>query len=125
MRLYGRNFRLLGRLCGELDMQPGSGRVTAMDGYLLALIVQRRTRYTTTVSLVHSFCGNRGHASPTPILHLWIRIYHDTRQAEVLPPDPATTAPEHRRRRQWLHSKWRFNYFLSNILLHFSHAGRT
>ena len=124
MRLYGRNFRLLGRLYEEFDMQPGSGLVTARGGYLLALSVQRRTRYTTTVSLVYCFCGARGHAPPTPILHLQIRIYHDIRQAEVLRPDLAMTG-RRRQRREWLGVKWRFNYFLNNVLLHFSSVGRT
>lgn len=124
MRLYGRNFRLLGRLYEEFDMQPGSARVTARDGYLLALSVQRRTRYTTTVALVYSLCKGRGHAPPTPILRLQVRIYHDTRQAEVLPPGPAPSARERRRHPcEWLGVKWRFNYFLSNVLLHFSRAG--
>lgn len=127
MRLYGCNFRLLGRLCEQFDMRPGSGRVTARDGYLLALSVQRRTRYTTTVDLVYSFCKGRGEVPPmppTPILRLQIRIYHDTRQAEVLHPDPALDTRA-RRRREWLGVKWRFNYFLSNVLLHFSRAGHT
>ena len=125
MRLYGCNFRLLGRLCEQFDMRPGSGRVTARNGYLLALSVQRRTRYTTTVGLVYSFCKDRGHAPPTPILHLQIRIYHDTRQAELLHPDPAMIASGRRRRCEWLGVKWRFNYFLSNVLLHFSRTGHT
>ncbi len=104
-------------------MQPGSGRVTARDGYLLALGVQRRTRYTTTINLVCSFCSDHGRASPTPILHLRIRIYHDTRQAEALQPDAAMAEAKCRRRGEWLGAKWRFNYFLSNVLSYFSRAG--
>jgi len=124
MHLYGCNYQLLKRLCRGFNPEPGSGRVTARDGYLLALSVECRTRYTTTLHLVCSFSSSIKTAPPTPILHFRIRAYHDTRQAEVIRPDPAIAA-DTRRRPEFRHSeslclKWRFNYFLGNALSYFS-----
>lgn len=121
MHLYGCNYQLLNRLCREFNPEPGSGRVTARDGYLLALSVECRTRYTTTMHLVCSFFSRIKTAPPTPILHFRIRAYHDTRQAEVIQPNLAIAADTRRRRHpESLCLKWRFNYFLSNTLFYFS-----
>jgi len=124
MHLYGCNYRLLKRLCRGFNPEPGSGRVTARDGYLLALSVECRTRYTTILHLVCSFSSSIKSAPPTPILHFRIRAYHDTRQAEVIRPDLAIAA-DTRRRAESRHPeslclKWRFNYFLGNTLSYFS-----
>lgn len=121
MHLYGCNYQLLNRLCRGFKPEPGSGRVTARDGYLLALSVECSTRYTTTMHLVCSFFSHIKTAPPTPILHFRIRAYHDTRQAEVIRPNLAIAADTRRRRRpESLCLKWRFNYFLTNTLSYFS-----
>jgi len=120
MRLYGCNYHLLNRLCREFNPEPGSGRVTTRDGYLLALSVECRTRYTTTMHLVYSFFSNIKTAPLTPILHFRIRAYHDTRQAEVIQPNLPMAADTPRHHPESLCLKWRFNYFLTNTLSYFS-----
>ncbi len=120
MSLYGCNYQLLDRLCREFDFEPGSGRVIARGDYLLALSVECTTRYTTTIHLVYSFFSDVRSAPLTPILRFRIRAYHDTRQAEVIQPDLSVAVDTRRRRHPgWLSVKWRFNYFLTNVLSYF------
>ncbi|MDE2089616.1 MAG: DUF1249 domain-containing protein [Gammaproteobacteria bacterium] len=116
MELYEHNYRLLEKLVGDLDLTRNavsrSGNVP--DLHLLDV---SRHRYTTDLALTHYFChGDQRIAYPD----VRIRIYHDTRQVEVvdccprhgfIPERPGEVAG--RRLLQW---KWDINLFLEKWL---------
>lgn len=112
MDLYERNYIGIRRL---LPTPPATGDalVSVAPGALdLHLSVVERFRYTTELHLTYLFHRGGGpHAEPD----LFIRVYHDARQAEVTAArlrhgQPFSTGLNHRQ--PTLSSRWHVNRFL-------------
>lgn len=85
MSLYESNYIRLGWLIHDLAAIRGTA-VSAVDGDCpLHLIIDERSRYTTTLTLTYIFDGGLGDGDPAPVSDpdLQIRVYHDARLAEV------------------------------------------
>jgi len=113
MDLYERNYIGIRRL---VPTPPAAGEslVSVVPGALdLHLTVMERFRYTTELHLTYLFAqpGSEPHAEPD----LYIRVYHDARQAEVTAarlrhrPDFVGEAWD---RQPTLRSRWHVNRFL-------------
>ncbi len=104
MELYENNYIFLRRLVPQLDGQRDDQISTLERGPDLHLTVLERCPYTTNVWLTHRFPQPEGLES---LPDLRVRIYHDARVAEVLPPDVATST---------LAWRWTMNRFLNRWL---------
>lgn len=91
LKLYEENFVLLGRLLGDARHFSGDHLSHVPGKPLLWLSVIEQQRYTTILRLTHSFAdaslvavSDTGLA-PSMVLdpNAFVRVYHDTRQAEV------------------------------------------
>ncbi|MGB1111089.1 MAG: DUF1249 domain-containing protein, partial [Gammaproteobacteria bacterium] len=115
MELYEQNYQRLARLAPDLAHLPRDNIAGAQGKPELHLIVEERHRFTTDLRLTHYFsdCPVEGQ-SPD----LRIRLYHDTRQAEMrwresraLPALGTDDAP-----RGDLERRWMANLFLDRWL---------
>lgn len=84
MSLYESNYIRLGWLIHDLAALRGTA-VSTVDGDCpLHLIIDERSRYTTTLTLTYVFDGAvDGKSAPVSDPDLQIRVYHDARLAEV------------------------------------------
>ena len=91
LKLYEENFDLLERLLGDARNYSGDQLSHVPGKPLLWLSVIEQQRYTTILRLTHSFAdaskGVDADSALTPSMVLdpnaFVRVYHDTRQAEV------------------------------------------
>ncbi len=107
------NYRLLMRLAPDLPKLQGRQISALMQGLDLHLEIQEQTPYTSLIHLTYYFPHEAGHA-PDPDAQL--RVYHDSRQVDVL--DLSQSALPLRR---WganptLEQRWKINLFLSKWL---------
>ena len=117
MDLYERNYINIRRL---LPVIPPARmeRVSRTPGGLdLHLYVTERCRYTSELILTYRFGQDDGSTIAEP--NLWIRVYHDARQAEVMAAHPRhrpifaiDALAHHRPERILLSTRWRINRFL-------------
>ncbi len=109
MEMYEHNYIKLRKLCGDINKLP-EYRCSHIDNALdLHIKVVERTKYTTTINLTYKFSPSSHHA--TRILpNIFIRVYFDAMQAEVLHREVKNPS----RPREWrkLGNKWRDNRFL-------------
>ena len=127
MAIYEDNYVRFNRLAGDLR---GGGNVGVVSisrrarDIDLRLQVLERCKYTTTVSLTYRFVGKHGALSAPDMK---IRLYHDSRQAEVV-----SCCRLERRRYRWLRRsacrstlqwRWRMNRFLFKWLNHCLKSG--
>ena len=117
MDLYEQNYILLELLFANHD--PGT--TMTMDypdkRHQLQLTPLEHERYTTTVLLTYSLLNRHRHIL-TQIVKLKIRIYHDTRQAELFHPsnDPCEDTAVTHGRNKVIAVKWTLNKFLNKVL---------
>lgn len=91
LRLYEENFVLLARLLGDVRGYSGHHLSHVPGRPLLWLSVIEQQRYTTIMRLTHSFADaslvtlSDSALAPSMVLdpNAFVRVYHDTRQAEV------------------------------------------
>lgn len=116
MRTYGLNYILLKHLFADLN--PGAAYAVHYPDrcHRLESVLLRRDHYTTTLRLTYSLLGR----SRRPLVHpvqLTVRVYHDARQAALLP-SPARPPAE-----DTMAAKYIGNRFLSNVLTLFHRRG--
>ena len=125
MALYEDNYVRFGQLARGLDGVGDTSVSKRLREVDLCLRVLERGRYTTTVSLTYRFqsgggerMGETGETGEKPLSapDMKIKLYHDSRQAEVLSCHPGDA-----RRFRWLRRsscrstiqwRWRMNRFL-------------
>jgi len=117
MDLYERNYINIRRL---LPVMPPAlvERVSRTPGGMdLHLSVTERCRYTSELILTYQFGQDDGSTIAEP--NLWIRVYHDARQAEVMAAHPRhrptfaiDALAHHRPEHIPLATRWRINRFL-------------
>lgn len=113
MELCEENYRHLMRLAPNLRQMSGcfsSSRKGSLDLYLEVL---EQTPYTTLIHLTYLFSHTQGHR-PDPDAR--VRIYHDSRQSEVLELRQRVLPLNVGMERPTLEQKWKVNLFLSKWL---------
>ncbi len=127
MELYEQNYIRVRRLCAAAPGLPvGAHRLSERPGALdLHLRVVERTRYTETLLLTYYLQEDAVGFSPVP--NLYVRVFNDARQAEVLSRVCARTRMRVTPRSFGLDSeltcKWRLNRFLYKWLGYCLHQG--
>ncbi len=81
MQMYEANYIRLRLLCGDIRRLSGEVISNLPGGVPVSLNVVEQTRHTTTILLTYIFEGEPD-ACRRPDLK--VRIYHDSRQAEVI-----------------------------------------
>lgn len=81
MEMYETNYLQLRLLCGDLRVLPLESRSTITGGIPVLLQVMERSRHTTTLLMTYLFEAQQGGDNRPDIV---IRVYHDSRQAEVV-----------------------------------------
>lgn len=128
MELYERNYINIRRLLPV--MPPARVKcVSRASGALdLHLCVTERCRYTSELILTYQFDQDDGSTIAEP--NLWIRVYHDARQAEVMAAQPRhcptfaiDVLAHHRPERIHRSTRWRINRFLYKWLGYCLHQG--
>ncbi|MDS4030190.1 MAG: DUF1249 domain-containing protein [Candidatus Contendobacter sp.] len=128
MELYERNYINIRRLLPV--MPPARVKcVSRASGALdLHLCVTERCRYTSELILTYQFDQDDGSTIAEP--NLWIRVYHDARQAEVMAAQPRhcptfaiDVLAHHRPERIHRSARWRINRFLYKWLGYCLHQG--
>jgi len=113
MDLCDQNYRHFMRLSPVIRELSGCYR-SEVAGYMdLHLEILEQTPYTTLVHLTHYFTHDTG-AAPDP--DATVRIYHDSRQAEVLDLRQSALPLKRGIHNPTLEQKWRANMFLSKWL---------
>jgi uncharacterized protein YqiB (DUF1249 family) len=82
MEMYETNYMRIRLLCGDVRVLEGTLYSHVSNGLSISLKIVDKARYTTTILLSYQFSDNNKHHHNRPDLR--IRIYHDSRQAEVL-----------------------------------------
>lgn len=80
MEMYETNYMRIRLLCGDVRTLEGTHYSHVQRGLTLTLKVLDKAPYTTTILLSYQF--KQGEQNSRPDLR--IRIYHDSRQAEVI-----------------------------------------
>ena len=90
LKLYEENFGLLQALLGDVRNFSGNQLSHVPGRPLLWLSVIEQQRYTSILRLTHSFADANGADVLEPLVprmvldpNAYVRVYHDTRQAEV------------------------------------------
>jgi len=113
MDLCDENYRYLMRLAPNLRQMQGC-RQSRLKGALdLYLEVLEQTPYTTLVHITYFFAHQHGHR-PDPDAR--VRIYHDSRQSEVIELRQQSLPLNVGLERPTLEQKWKVNLFLSKWL---------
>ena len=118
------NYSLLCRLVPDSQARERF-EVLLDDDSLVQINVKERHRYTSFLTLRHEFACQQTTALD---FELFIRLYHDTRQAEVFSPKGHAI---HARlnypnsQMQQTDEKQNINHFLGDLLQHCIHHGRT
>ena len=113
MDLCDENYRHLLRLAPELRTLAGRFRSRVIGGMDLHLEILEQTPYTTCIHLTYYF-EHQDQAHPDPDATL--RVYHDSRQVEVLDLRQQVLPPCRIGDGTALLQKWRINLFLSKWL---------
>jgi uncharacterized protein YqiB (DUF1249 family) len=114
MEMYEANYIRLRLLCGDIRAMPRE-TVSRLDGGVPVHIqVLERATHTTTLMLTYLFDNGSEDYDRRPDLQ--VRVYHDSRQAEVISRRCALTGKV---QRSWDHNtdslllcRWRLNRFL-------------
>ncbi len=113
MDLCEENYRYLMRLAPDMRTLQGGYRSRLEQKVDLYLEVLEQTPYTSLLHLTYYFShGSRQYPDPDAI----IRIYHDSRQAEVLSLKQQLVSLSHRGIYPTLEQKWKISLFLSKWL---------
>lgn len=80
MEMYETNYMKIRLLCGDVRSLDDQIRSTVAEGVPVLLRVLERSAHTTTIMLTYQF--DKDYSKNKPDLR--IRIYHDSRQAEVI-----------------------------------------
>ncbi|QLQ34225.1 MAG: DUF1249 domain-containing protein [Candidatus Thiothrix singaporensis] len=82
MEMYEINYMQLRLLCGDIRTLPKETVSQIAGGIPILLSIEENTRHTTTLMLTYLFheCSSCRENRPD----MQIRIYHDSRQAEVI-----------------------------------------
>ena len=110
MEMYEHNYIKLRKLCGDINKLPEYMCSQIENGLDLHIEVVERTTYTTTLNLTYKFT-NKAKNSARILPNLFIKVYFDAMQAEVLHREAKNTPFQHRDA-QYLSNKWRNNRFL-------------
>ncbi|MEZ5451642.1 MAG: DUF1249 domain-containing protein [Thiothrix sp.] len=80
--MYEINYMQLRLLCGDIRILP-KDTVSRVEGSIPVLLsIEENTRHTTTLLLTYLFHENDGSQDNRP--DMLVRVYHDSRQAEVI-----------------------------------------
>lgn len=110
MEMYEHNYIKLRKLCGDINKLPEYRCSQADNALDLYIEVVERTKYTTTLNLTYKFSQKTNNKSRF-LPNLYIKVYFDAMQAEVLHREVRN--PSHQRRSiKQLGNKWRDNRFL-------------
>lgn len=120
MDLCDENYRHLLRLAPGLRTLRGRLQSRVSGGMDLHLEILEQTPYTTCIHLTYYF-EHQDQAHPDPDATL--RVYHDSRQVEVLGLLQRVLPPCSDGDREMLLQKWRVNLFLSKWLAYCVHQG--
>lgn len=113
MDLCDENYRHLVRLAPDLRTLAGRFRSRVLGGMDLHLEILEQTPYTTCIHLTYYFeQQDRAHPDPDATL----RVYHDSRQVEVLDLRQQALPLSRVGDAAALIQKWRINLFLSKWL---------
>lgn len=113
MDLCEENYRYLLRLSPALRELSGC-YCSEVNGHIdLYLEILEQTPYTTLIHLTYYF-SHGSNASPDP--NATVRVYHDSRQAEVLDLKQSALPLKRGAHHPTLKQKWRANMFLSKWL---------
>lgn len=119
LALYESNFHQLLNLIPDFQYLPNHSVYKVRKNLVLHLKLIETCRYTTTVFLTYRFIA-ADKLSEAPNLKL--RVYHDTRQVEVLSCEGGRSLANMRddgvERRSPLIWKWEINHFLNKWLMH-------
>ena len=107
------NYRLLMRLIPGLQMLRGRLVSTRVDGVNLHLQVLEQTPYTSLIHLTYYFPHMEGR-TPDPDARL--RVYHDSRQVDVLDLNQSALPLQRWGSNPTLEQRWKINLFLSKWL---------
>ena len=114
MEMYEANYIRLRLLCGDIRLLPDK-TISAVECTVpIQLTVQERAKHTTSIMLTYNFDEMKAGAIKRP--DLMIRVYHDSRQAEVISRQcnitGATLRPWEKDVDSLLLCRWRLNRFL-------------
>jgi uncharacterized protein len=115
MELCEENFARLARIAPDLCARSGIYTSPGSDGVELHLDVQEQARFTTTCRLTYLFPA-QGAKSPRADPDALLRIYHDSRQVEVLDLRQTILTVRTDYRPPALALKWQANAFLAKWL---------
>ena len=82
MEMYEINYIQLRLLCGDIRILPEASVSRVANGIPVAAHVIEHSRHTTTLMLTYLFNEYSGAKDNRP--DMLIRVYHDSRQAEVI-----------------------------------------
>jgi len=113
MQMYESNYIRLRLLCGNIPGLSGEIISNIQGGVPISLKIVEQTRHTTTVLLTYIFDGDPDNVRRPDLL---VRIYHDSRQAEVISRrchiSGAILRPWEEQVDSVLLCRWRLNRFL-------------
>lgn len=122
MDLCDENYRQLLRLAPTLRKLKGS-HISRIEGCIdLHLQIQEQTPYTSLVHLTYFFPGGAEHQPDPDAL---LRVYHDSRQVEVMNLNQMALPLPGGRELPALVRKWRVNLFLSKWLNYCAEQGHS
>lgn len=115
MELCEENYLRISRLVPHLHRLSGLHRSPGCDGIALYLEVLEQSRFTTELRLTYRFHTQEpAHPDADPDVRL--RVYHDSRQVEVLGVRQSALALDADYQPPALTNKWRVNLFLAKWL---------
>ena len=114
MDLCDENYRHLSRLAPGLSRMRGRWASRTLHGLDLHLEVLEQTPYTTMVHLTYYFPHHEG---PLPDPDATLRVYHDSRQVEVVGLRQQALPLNRRPGHPTLEQKWKINLFLAKWLI--------
>lgn len=82
MEMYEINYMQLRLLCGDIRILPQETVSRIEGGIPVLLRIEENSRHTTTLMLTYLFHDSNGSRDNRP--DMLIRVYHDSRQAEVI-----------------------------------------
>jgi uncharacterized protein YqiB (DUF1249 family) len=107
------NYRLLMRLAPELPSLQGRLVSSLEQGMDLFLEIHEQTPYTSLIHLTYYFPHGEGH---TPDPDAQLRVYHDSRQVDVLDLCQSALPLKRWGNNKTLEQRWKINLFLSKWL---------
>ena len=110
MEMYEHNYIKLRKLCGNFNYLHDKKCSQIDNGLDLHLEVVERTKYTITLNLTYKFI-KKVKNRPRVLPNLYIRVYFDAMQAEVLHRD-MSNYPNNCQKLKNLSNKWKDNRFL-------------